>query len=109
MLVLDTVHEELVGVISRGVVPNVILLSLDLSYQLGIVAREIGKHDMASKVAASLATLPELPNLEVDPLVEARDIVVELGKLGIGPRQLGADQVWVHCSLHRRVAKDHLE
>ena len=81
MLVLDTVHKELVGVISRGVVPNVILLSLDIGYQLGIVAREIGMHDMASKVAASLTTLPELPNLEVDPLVEARYIIIEIGNL----------------------------
>ena len=42
-------------------------------------------HDMAPKITASFTTLPELPNVEIDPLVEAWDIVVELGKLGIGP------------------------
>ena len=84
MLVLDPIHEELVGVICSWVVPHVILLSLNVSDQLWVVAREVGMHDVAPKITASLTTLPELSNLEIDPLVETGYIIVELGKLGCG-------------------------
>ena len=84
MFVLDTIHEELVGVICCWVIPHVVLLTLDIGYQLRIVTGEVGMHDVTPQVTASLTTLPELPNLEIDPLVEARHIIVELGKLGCG-------------------------
>ena len=82
-----------------GLIPHLVLLLLHIKHQLWMVASGVGRQDVAPQVTAGLTSLPELPNLQVDPLVETGDIIVQLGKLGGSLGQLSADQIWIHCGL----------
>ena len=72
---------------------------LHIKHQLWLVASGVGRQDVTPQVTAGLPSLPELPNLQVDPLVETGDIKVEISKLGWSLGKLSADEVWVHCGL----------
>ena len=63
MLVLDSVHQEFVGVVKIGFIPHLVLLLLHIKYQLWMVASGVGQQDVAPWVTAGLPSLPELPNL----------------------------------------------
>ena len=63
VLVLNSIHQEFIGVVKIGLILHLVFLLFHIKHQLWMVASGVGRQDVAPQVIAGLPSLPELPNL----------------------------------------------